>query len=299
MTYQIKRDSEMSEHNLEKEKQGWSCSVCQWKWKTKPQTLCPGVPRYEWGHEIPAHLKTQTQIGKLGLKPAKGQKPEGCVYRQTKRDYCWLYDVRQTVHKKATPAQLAALEKARSLLYESITLADEDRGVLESYREGLIEVRPQYPDDDDASRRYRWNLTAVHLSDGDTYKPSTGAFTSHQRAIEYGKQVFDWIVANPKKIAWWGCHSDNRKDGGLGITLHRQTREYPMCELPYLEFRDELPKLEVMFIHSRGGDAIAAGWAEAVELPYILDRDGSIVVCDSCDEAVEAGWIPAWSIEEY
>lgn len=130
------------DHELEKLPDGgWTCSTCRWEWKSKPQTLCPGVPRYDWG-DVPDHLKTQTQLGKMGLKPAKEQQPEACVYSQSKTDYYWLYDIVQAIPKrKATLAQLAALEKGRSVLDESIALAGAGRGILEPYREGLIEVR--------------------------------------------------------------------------------------------------------------------------------------------------------------
>lgn len=291
--------NKQTEHCLEKHSDGWTCSICQWRWKSKPQTLCPGIIRYEWWHNVPEHLKTKTQLNKIGLKPANEDEPEGCILMKA-TGYYWLYDARTAIHKKKpTPAQRAALAKARALLDESIRLANERRGVLEPYRDGLIEVRP-YDGDDDDVKRYRWTLTGVHLPDGDAYQASVGRFSTHIAAVEYGKTVIDWILANSKKITYWGCYTGDRKDGGLGITLHRKQREYPACGLPYLrsEFHGEVPKLEVMLMYGSGKEAMAAGWAEAVDLPYVLNWDGSLVVVDSSDEAVEAGWIPAWSIEE-
>jgi hypothetical protein len=253
---------------------GWTCSVCLWHWKSKPQSLCPGVPRYTW-EQVPSHLKTQTQLGKIGLKVAPGQHPAGCVSSCSKTDYYWLYDVGQASSKrKATAAQLVASAQRRSQLEESKGLAKAGRGALEPYREGLIEVRPS------ASR---WYLTGVHLPDGEVFDVG-GSFTTHTYGITFGKQVMDWIIANPHKIAAWGCYTGEINDGGLGVTLHRKQH---FCYLPY---RYSKSKLVVSLLSQE-----ATGWAEAIKLPYVA-QDGSLIVCDSGDEAIAAGWSPAWTI---
>ncbi|MEP0914216.1 hypothetical protein NDI45_25235 [Leptolyngbya sp. GB1-A1] len=110
----------MEHHLIQLPDRRWTCSTCQWYWKSKPQSECPGVPRYDCAH-MPEPFKTQTELGKIGLKLAFDQKPAACVYVPRKMDYDWFYDVAQAVPKKqATPAQLAALEKGRSLMAESI-----------------------------------------------------------------------------------------------------------------------------------------------------------------------------------
>jgi hypothetical protein len=272
----------LREHSLEKLTEGWLCSKCQWKWRSKPQSLCPGILRYDWG-EVPLHLKTQTQLSKIGLKPTKEQPPAGCVYSHSKSDYYWLFDQRQAVPKRiATPAQLAALEQKRSLLNESTALAQESRGLLEPYKEGLIEVHPNN------QRPYRWFLTTVHLPDGEAYQLSDASFFTTVAAIAYGKRVFDWIMANPNQIAYWGRYTRDQKDGGLGITLHRRQH---FCYLPYCRGESELIVSHVL----DNGEAKQAGWEEAVKVPYLI-KDGILIVCDSCNEAIKAGWIPAWTI---
>ncbi|MCU0548695.1 MAG: hypothetical protein MUC48_05040 [Leptolyngbya sp. Prado105] len=291
------------EHALEKSLDGrWNCSICQWHWKSKPQSQCPNVPRYIW-QTVPLHLKTQTELRKIGLKPAKGERPSGCVYSPTKTDYYWLYDVAQVEPKpKATRAQLAALDKARSLLNESVAMANAGRGALESYKGGLIEVRPTDPDYRETNR-YPWYLAAIHLPDGDAYQGFSYHFSTHLAAIKYGKKVFDWIVANSKKITYWGGYTGDRSEGGLGITLQRRQREYPQCSLPYFYYLqhydyDEPTYLKVQTQFGQNlEDAIAAGYVEAIELPYYIERCSKalVVVCNS-KAAAEVGWADAWSV---
>ncbi len=90
---------------------GFACAVCGLNWKRPPASACPGVWIYAWG-QAPEHLKTRRQLHDAGLKPAKGQRPKGVVVG---RGYYYLYDERQAIpRRRATPAQLAALEKARA-----------------------------------------------------------------------------------------------------------------------------------------------------------------------------------------
>jgi len=92
---------------------GVACTACKRIWKRTPRTTCPGVPVYGWG-AAPEHLKTMSQLKRAGLKLAQDQPAEGCVIGQS---IYYLYDERQAVTRPpATPAQLAALEKARTAL---------------------------------------------------------------------------------------------------------------------------------------------------------------------------------------
>lgn len=67
-----------------------------------------------WGNERepPKHLKTKRQLSKMELKPVS---PVGVIH--TKKYDCLLYDSTSDksvrAKRKATPAQLAALEKGR------------------------------------------------------------------------------------------------------------------------------------------------------------------------------------------
>lgn len=69
-------------------------------------------PRWD---EVPEHLKTKTQLGKMGLRLARGQEPVALKthWKYNVPDYD-LYDVAQAVPKrKPSEAQLKVLKKAR------------------------------------------------------------------------------------------------------------------------------------------------------------------------------------------
>lgn len=76
------------------------------------------MDRYSTWAEVPAHLATKTQLSKLGLKPAPGQRP---VARKVGGYGPYdLYDQNQAVPKRKvemTDARREALEKARAALY--------------------------------------------------------------------------------------------------------------------------------------------------------------------------------------
>lgn len=68
---------------------------------------------YGWWDQVPAHLKTKTQLAADGLKPGGPVRALIAYGRGWRaREYA-LYDVGEARPKQATPAQLAALEKAR------------------------------------------------------------------------------------------------------------------------------------------------------------------------------------------
>lgn len=75
-------------------------------------------PTYNTWDTVPDNLKTKTQLGQMGLKPAQGQ---AVVARKMdiKRGHSYrLYDMAEAIPKRpATPAQLAALQKARATAY--------------------------------------------------------------------------------------------------------------------------------------------------------------------------------------
>lgn len=52
----------------------WQCSVCHYKWKSKPSGDCPGLPFYETG-SYPDDLSPQGLLFERGLKLAPDQQP--------------------------------------------------------------------------------------------------------------------------------------------------------------------------------------------------------------------------------
>lgn len=76
--------------------------------------------------KVPEHLKTKTQLKAMGLKPTPDQKPvaQFCSFIRGKRrpNYYDLYDFHEAKPKpQATPAQLAALDKALAALAHRCT----------------------------------------------------------------------------------------------------------------------------------------------------------------------------------
>jgi DNA polymerase-3 subunit epsilon len=70
------------------------------------------VDKYKSWDNVPDHLATKTQLSKIGLKPAKDQKP--AALKTGGYDSYYLYDKNQAVPKRVmSEAQKAALEQAR------------------------------------------------------------------------------------------------------------------------------------------------------------------------------------------
>ncbi len=144
----------MNTHNLVKNPHGWTCSVCSWRWKNKPSTECPGVPRYDWWNQnepsslsrpVPIHLKTKTQLALLKKAPRDEDKPDGCIYRQAKTRWLWLYDERnaiplRTVKRKRNYVNVAE----RRIRNEALALWDSGSAIAELYRDIEITVYPTY-----------------------------------------------------------------------------------------------------------------------------------------------------------
>jgi DNA polymerase-3 subunit epsilon len=70
------------------------------------------MDQYAWFDQVPDHLKTKTQLGKLGLKP--GGEPVAFIYWRRRDATYYLYDVAEAVPKRTlSTAQQAALAKAQ------------------------------------------------------------------------------------------------------------------------------------------------------------------------------------------
>ncbi len=104
----------------------YRCRACLRRWAKKPVHYCPGLPDYPYWDSVPDHFKTETQLGKLGLRPGPDVKTPSlralCSYTAHREDKVYkLYDLGEAVPKrKPSLAQLAALEKANAALLERL-----------------------------------------------------------------------------------------------------------------------------------------------------------------------------------
>ena len=95
----------------------------------------------------------------------------------------------------------------------------DELSTLEAYQDSFIDLLSFVPDGFCATS---YLILAVHLPNGECFVPVVGSFKRRDSAIIYGKKLIDWILANPKKIADWGC-GYNTCD--LGITIHKRKKE--------------------------------------------------------------------------
>jgi hypothetical protein len=105
----------MRQHQLSEVGEVWTCSVCLWRWRRRPISVCPGLPRYEFD-DRPPDLLTRGELERRGLRlPAGRDIRAGVVYGdhpRTRERWTPLYDARQAVPAKTrTPAQLEALRR--------------------------------------------------------------------------------------------------------------------------------------------------------------------------------------------
>lgn len=66
--------------------------MCRWDWSKKPDTSCPGVPRYDWGKQ-PEELRSLIELHKQNLKPKAGTLKAGCRWLKSETTWLWLYDI--------------------------------------------------------------------------------------------------------------------------------------------------------------------------------------------------------------
>ena len=103
------------QHDLQKNKNGYQCTVCTHIWKTKPRVSCqcPGVPWYA-NYTAPEHLKTEAQLRKMKLKPGAPR----CAIVEGKIKGRWdLFNVTEAV--PLSSEEIAAIrEKARQAQYK-------------------------------------------------------------------------------------------------------------------------------------------------------------------------------------
>ena len=122
-------------HTPVRTKDGWWCSGCLKSWKAKPRSACQGRAVYTWWDQVPATLKTKTQLGKEGLNPGPHHrafidttKYKGGLYK--------LFDQKEAVPKrKVSPAQASALQKARETADHKRRTCPACKGLVEDSHE--------------------------------------------------------------------------------------------------------------------------------------------------------------------
>src|SRR5436853_3595937 len=93
---------------------GYTCNLCQLRWKRKPGTFCAGVPVYRYG-VWPEGLYTYTQLRRdLKMKPRDREQPQGCYFVRKSPYRRWLYSIDQSMHRRVpTVSQREAIGKMR------------------------------------------------------------------------------------------------------------------------------------------------------------------------------------------
>ena len=114
--------------------------------------MSEAIPTYQW-RMAPAHLRTRRQLAAQGLRP-NGQDIAGKVQRRRRGDRepltAYLYDINLAAAKReATPAQLAALEKATR---ERQLRAAERHGFSRAEFEQSSDPGPGWADSEPAQR---------------------------------------------------------------------------------------------------------------------------------------------------
>lgn len=124
----------------------YACQTCGHTVKIKRDGTCIGVPIYPDWNDLPEGIATKTTLYKEhGLKLAPDQQPVGAKKQYNHRGkatggYYPLYAIADAVPKrKATPEQLAALEKARHMA-EKLTVVCSNCGNPEAGRYDYIKV---------------------------------------------------------------------------------------------------------------------------------------------------------------
>ncbi len=116
---------------------------------------------YTWWDQVPANLKTKTQLAEAGLKPA-GPRMATIAYGRGRRARCYdLYDIGAAIPKKAaTAAQLAALEKGR-LTQRTCRRCGSDAGtpLIYSYHEKKLGAEDGVCPDCCEAKVREWHLS--------------------------------------------------------------------------------------------------------------------------------------------
>jgi hypothetical protein len=94
---------------------------------------------------VPIHLKTKTQLVSLKLAPRDEDKPDGCMYRQAKTQWLWLYDERDAIpHKRVERKRDYISAAERRVKKEALLLWEFGTVVTEVYRDIEIIAYPTY-----------------------------------------------------------------------------------------------------------------------------------------------------------
>jgi DNA polymerase III epsilon subunit-like protein/rubredoxin len=185
----------MRAHTLEKTDDGYRCTTCSWTWAKPPQSRCPGLHRY--GH-IPEHLKTFTQLGKLGLKPVDRAMPDGCYYRWSDRTFIYLYDQSKTIQKrKQTDAQKKGREKAWRTIQEKYRCPE-----CQEVPTCLAELKAYRPDGQLCESCYAWKQ-----HDEEQRRIAEMILEDEKAACQWAAamlQTDDWVILDTETTDLYG-----------------------------------------------------------------------------------------------
>lgn len=118
---------EKRKHQLESRAGRWYCTVCQWSWKTRKQSECPGVPRYDVDTLPPS------------LKPSASPSgpPDACYRRRRKPNWVWLYDEQNMIQPSIIEKIVAWFHRRPTCKMCRQVLQERD---LHIYADGFCDV---------------------------------------------------------------------------------------------------------------------------------------------------------------
>jgi DNA polymerase-3 subunit epsilon len=157
------------------------------------------MDQYRWFDQVPEHLKTKTQLGKLGLRP--GGDPVAFVYWRRRRATYYLYPVDQAVPKREmSEKQQAALAKAQAA-------AERKRQTCEHCGEVDPNIARLYFDEDGWEQSPRWCSACRGIRETMIHWSEELGFTADQvAAIERARTI---LASDP---AGW-CILDTETTG--------------------------------------------------------------------------------------
>jgi DNA polymerase-3 subunit epsilon len=171
------------------------CSICKWTWVNKPDSDCPGVPRFEW-NTASDHLKTGRQLKKAHLKP--GGPARGCI--RYKSGWLWLYDGHEALPcKPATPAQLMALERGRKFRHCAACGRDVERAWFNEKRKMCFECiraaeRSALKADRDEAIRWAQQVLSMGIGDGVVLDTETTGLDETAEIVQIGVLALDGTI---------------------------------------------------------------------------------------------------------
>jgi hypothetical protein len=134
----------MIDHSLIKTINGYCCTICRCSWRKLPNCPCPGVLRFIAWNQVPAILKTKTQLSKAGLKPRDKNHPDACFWpKSASWVQHWLYDERLAMPMhQPEERQGRNVARDRAIASDARRLWERRQTYTEIYRGLVIEAIP-------------------------------------------------------------------------------------------------------------------------------------------------------------